>query len=146
MSILPAFPVWLALLGFAFGGCGKAPAGAPAVQDASGAIRTFEHFWSHMLLPGLEEPKKGFALTLSHKVPAKLGASPSTFEDVRREIDGSLNPVERRTLVLYGTPEALPREGACWSVSSFGGRGSELRGCLDPQTGDVVVIWIAPEG
>ncbi len=144
--MLPARPVWLAILGLALGGCGKAPVGALAVRDASEAVRSFEQFWSQKLLPALKEPQKGVAQTLSHKVPGKLGAALSTFEDVRREIDGSLTPTERRTLLLYGTPEALPREGSCWSVSSFGGFSGELRGCLDPQTGDVVVVWIAPEG
>lgn len=128
------------------GGCGKAPAAAPAVRDASEAVRTFEQFWSQKLLPGLGEPQKGFALALSNKVPGNLGAASSTFEDIRREIDGSLMPAERRTRVLYGTPEVLPREGACWSVASFGGCGSELRACLDPKMGEVVVVWIAPEG
>lgn len=135
-----ACTAWLAILGLALEGCGGLPAAESPIQDAAEAVRIFERFWSADLLPGLKEPQKGFALALAYKVPANLGAAASTFEDVRREIDGSLMPEERHKLVLYGTPEALPREGACWRLESFGGWGSEIRACLDPGTGKVVLV------
>jgi hypothetical protein len=137
---------WLPLLGLAFLGCGGSPSGPPAPRNISEAIGIFERFWHRELLPGLEEPKKRFVLALGEKVPGQLQAGASTFDQFRRELDYSLMPAERRELILYGSPEGLPAAGACWRVESGGGFGAEIRACLDPTTGKVIVVWIAPEG
>jgi len=137
---------WLPLLGLAFLGCGELPSGPPAPRNISEAIGIFERFWHQELLPGLEEPKKRIVLAFGDKFPGKLYAGAGTFEQVRQELESSLTPAERRDSILYGTPEAIPAAGACWNVGSGGEFRSEIRACLDPTTGKVVVVWIAPEG
>lgn len=114
--------------------------GGPGVRGPGrrGGPPVFERFWTHDLLSRLGGPQKESAWVLAEKVPGMAGAAPSTFEDAYREMDG--------TLILHGTVEALQRKGACGSLSSFGGRRSEIRACLDPKTAEVIAVRIAPEG
>ena len=55
--------------------------------------------------------------------------------------------LERETLVLYGELADLDRGGECWVIESFiGCPCSEVAGYIDPKTGQLMSVWIMPEG
>jgi hypothetical protein len=49
-----------------------------------------------------------------------------------------------KRFILYGTLARLEREGECWTVSSFGGLKTHIKGFLDVQTGELIFLWIPP--
>ena len=76
-----------------------------------------------------------------------LNARRLTCQSCFERIDGSLSQEERKTLILFGVIDDMrDHSGDCWEIMSFGGFGNGIEGYLDADTGELVLLWIVPEG
>jgi hypothetical protein len=121
------------------------------VRDAGRAIKLFQRYWDSIVLPGLREgnPKRLWAQSMCRRVRAtdKLYARRRAYRELYRSVNGTLSPVERRKLILYGSPADLNREGEGWVVeSSSGCPCGEIAGCVDAKSGRLIFVWLVPEG
>jgi hypothetical protein len=120
------------------------------VRDAAQAIALFQHYWDSIVLPGLpdENQKKTIADNMSERVRAKkLSAHLASYRVMFDRVDETLTASERKTLVLYGALADLDRVGECWVVESFAGCPcSEVSGMIDARNGQLIFVWVMPEG
>ena len=120
------------------------------VKDAAQAIALFQDFWDSIVLPGLpdESQKKTVARNMSDRVRTrKLSAHLRSYREMFARVNDTLTASERESLILYGVPEDLDRAGQCWVIESFAGCPcSEVSGCIDAKTGELVFVWVMPEG
>ena len=120
------------------------------VKDAPQAIALFQHFWDSIVLPGLpdESQKKTVARNMSDRVRTrKLSAHLRSYREMFARVNDTLTASERESLILYGVPEDLDKAGQCWVIESFAGCPcSEVSGCIDAKTGELVFVWVMPEG
>ena len=70
-----------------------------------------------------------------------------TCEACFQRIDGTLTEKERQQLILSGEIDDLRNQsGDCWEIMTIGGIGSGIEGYIDAATGELLVLWIVPEG
>ena len=110
----------------------------------------FQHYWESTVLSGLRDgsQKKVLARTMSERMEKKnLSARLVSYREIYNRVKDTLSPLERETLVLYGELADLDRGGECWVIESFiGCPCSEVAGYIDPKTGQLMFVWIMPEG
>jgi hypothetical protein len=120
------------------------------VKDAAQAIALFQHSWDSIVLPGLpdESQKKTVARSMSERVRTKkLSARLASYREIFKRVNDTLTASERERLILYGVPGDLDRAGECWVIESFTGCPcSEVSGCIDAKTGELIFVWVMPEG
>lgn len=120
------------------------------VKDAAQAIASFQHYWESTVLDGLREGsrRKLLARTMSERVQQKtLSARLVPYREIYNRVKDTLTPLDRENLILYGKATDLDRGGECWLIESFTGCPcSELAGSIDPKTGQLMFVWIMPEG
>jgi hypothetical protein len=120
------------------------------VKDAAQAIALFQHSWDSIVLPGLpdEGQKKTLARGMSERVRTKkLSARRASYREMFDRVNDTLTASERESLILYGVPGDLDRAGECWVIESFNGCPcSEVSGCIDAKTGELIFVWVMPEG
>ena len=85
-----------------------------------------------------------------------IGADDEKKWDVRRQqfseafkrIDGTLTPREKASgnYYLLGKPDDLRRESQCWAVGHLGGGRVGITGYIEAETGELVFVWLLPEG
>jgi hypothetical protein len=119
-------------------------------KDAAGAIALFQHYWDSSVLPGLpdEDQKKTLAHGMSERVRTKkLSARLASYREMFERVNDTLTPSERKSLILHGALSGLDRAGECWVIESFTACPcSEVSGIIDAKTGQLIFVWIMPEG
>jgi hypothetical protein len=120
------------------------------VKDAAQAIALFQHYWDSILLRRLpdESQKKTVARSMSERVRTKkLSARLASYREIFKRVNDTLTASERERLILYGVPGDLDRAGKCWVIESVTGCPcSEISGCIDAKTGELIFVWVMPEG
>lgn len=120
------------------------------VRDAAQAIALFQRYWDTTVLPGLplENQKRTLGNSMSERVRAKkLSARRATLREIFDRVSDTLTPSERQSLILFGSLGDLDRAGECWVIESFiGCPCSEVSGIVDAKTGQLIFVWIMPEG
>ena len=121
------------------------------VRDAEQAIVLFQSYWEPIVLAEMrdESPKKILARTMTERVQTrkKLSARLASSREVYDRVNSTLSLSERKTLILYGALVDIDRAGECWVIESFTGCPcSEVAGYLDAKTGQLMFVWIMPEG
>ena len=76
---------------------------------------------------------------------AKLKVQRFSYTEATRRV-GVLTKKEQAMLILHGKFADLAKDGDCWSVTNFGDFGNGLEGYLDAKTGNLVFLWVRPEG
>ena len=75
----------------------------------------------------------------------KLSVARRPFSQALERVQDSLMESEM-DLILHGTFEDLRRGGDCWDVLSYRSFGNVIEGYLDARRGELVFLWIFPEG
>jgi hypothetical protein len=116
------------------------------VSDAEGAISHLRQIWRDLLSAKLEE-NPHFAL-LAHQVfePGRVGARRIKTSEAWQRISNSLTPVEKESLILLGRLDDLKRDRLVWAVTNVGDFGNGFEAYLDAGTGELLFLWVIPEG
>lgn len=112
----------------------------------SQAVTAFKKHWQEVL-PGLDEPQKSLAAALNHKVAGNLlAARLQPCAQSYKGVMSALPEKEKESLILHGRITDLQRDGDCWEILSSGGILNEIAATLWPDTGELILLWIIPEG
>jgi hypothetical protein len=76
----------------------------------------------------------------------QLSARRRPYSEALKRVEDTLTEREKKDLILHGTLQDLRRQGDCWAIETTGSRGNELAGYLDARTGELVFLWLIPEG
>jgi hypothetical protein len=121
------------------------------VRDAEQAIVLFQSYWEPIVLAEMRDgsPKKILARTMTERVQTrkKLSARLASYREVYDRVNSTLSLSERKTLILHGALVDIDKAGECWVIESFTGCPcSEVAAYLDAKTGQLMFVWIMPEG
>ena len=119
---------------------------AKPVATADEAVDVFRAVWRRTLAKRLET--RPFIGQLKAQVfeDGKVQAKSSSSAEVLKLIRSTLTEKEERELTAYGKKDDLEPEREVWLVTHPGDFGSGFQAVIDPKDGDLVFMWITPEG
>ncbi|HEX6811565.1 MAG TPA: hypothetical protein VF384_08075 [Planctomycetota bacterium] len=120
----------------------------PQPIDAARAVELFRVAWGEKVLPAVPEKEResaAYMYSLMQKEPDKLVARPESCRACAAHVR-ELEALTKGNYGLYGTLDALDRDGDCWAVMYQGGMKREIEGYLTPDTGELLYVRRTPEG
>ncbi|WP_395745184.1 hypothetical protein [Prosthecobacter sp.] len=119
---------------------------SPTLGTAEDAVLHLQQIWRGSLASKLKGSP--FFPSLQHQMfePNRVGARRTSAVEAWKHVSGKLTPQERQTLILVGKLDDLKRDRPVWVVTNPGDLGSGFEAYLDATTGEVLFLWIGPEG
>jgi len=109
-------------------------------------VRHLQQLWRDSLTAKLKD-NEHFTM-LAHQVfePGRVGARRINSLEAWQRISSTLSPAEKQTLILFGSLDDLKRDKPVWAVCNPGDLGNGFEAYLDSVTGELLFLWIIPEG